>query len=34
VKRGIRVLQVNGNETSSVHSFKFEVLHTLALLSF
>ena len=35
VKRSIRVLQENGNETSFVHSYAFEVLLcTLAMLWF
>jgi len=34
MKRSIRVLQVNGNERSWVHSFKFEVLYTLATVTF
>ena len=32
VKLSINVLQINGNETSLVHSSKYEVLKTLAML--
>ena len=34
VKYSIRVLQENGSEMSWAHSFKFEVLYTLAMYGF